>query len=208
MSLEDDFLYPLYLLLIGGGLTGLLIPLLLRRYEQSQRNIDREREDHKNELEIKSEIVKSISSSYSDTISMLYVLANYSNIDKNRKTTLDTEIFRTVLSTKSIITSLLKAYFKTSPIIEKWENFSHNTTRLWGIYDRILSGQPTSPDDIMKVKKYLKIDNIDWSKFEQGDIDVMRGLYIELVKTLLDYKTEIIDLVLAEKIKSIKVQTK
>jgi len=72
MSFEDNFLYPLLLLLIGGGLTGILIPYFnklheskLRRleleHEEAQKRIDTEREDYKFQLEIKWQILEKLS---------------------------------------------------------------------------------------------------------------------------------------------------
>jgi len=69
IAFQQSFLYPLYLILIGGLITGSLIPFFNRLHESKlkniereheiiQKRIDREREDYKFELQIKNEIFK------------------------------------------------------------------------------------------------------------------------------------------------------
>ena len=57
ISFNENFLYPLYLLLIGGGLTVGLIKLFNFLNEIKLRKLDREREDYRFEIEIKERII-------------------------------------------------------------------------------------------------------------------------------------------------------
>ena len=72
VNFESGFLYPLYLLLIGAVISGGLIPyfhklneIKLRKIEkereESQKRIDREREDYRFELEIKERLNEKLS---------------------------------------------------------------------------------------------------------------------------------------------------
>ena len=51
MSLEENFLYPLFLLLIGGGISGILIPWVTRIQEQKNKRIEQERATLQRKLE-------------------------------------------------------------------------------------------------------------------------------------------------------------
>lgn len=105
-SFEENFLYPFYLVLVAGLISGILIPtfhriqenrqkkLELEREERQrrieldreerQRTLDREREDHKNELLIKNDLIEKIAKSTS-TILMQLIL-DMENPDKKMKT--------------------------------------------------------------------------------------------------------------------------
>jgi len=72
LAYQENFLYPLYLILIGGLITGGLIPYFNRLHgnklteiqhkrEESQKRIDREREDYRFELETKERLIEKIS---------------------------------------------------------------------------------------------------------------------------------------------------
>jgi len=72
LSYQQGFLYPLYLILIGGLITGGLIPYfnrlhgqklkeIERKREEAQKRIDREREDYRFELEIKERLIEKLS---------------------------------------------------------------------------------------------------------------------------------------------------
>lgn len=131
LSFNENFLYPLFLLLIGGGLSVGLIKLFnffneikLRRIESqrtdNQLRIDREREDYKFELEIKEKLVLEIGereawfSKKFDEISYFTrendVLFDYKKMG-NIQNDLD--------SRDNIIRSLLKLYFRNEKLVDK-----------------------------------------------------------------------------------------
>ena len=76
ISINENFWYPLYLLLIGGSMTGIAIPIINKLHEIKQIKIAREREDHQKELEIKSEIIKKISSVVIQGLIKIYDLSD------------------------------------------------------------------------------------------------------------------------------------
>ena len=138
MALEENFLYPLYLLLIGGGITGGLIPWFNRLQESklknvekekeriqkelemqrqdSQKEIDRSREDHKHSLKIKSELIEKISQSTSET--MLEIIEYQEDKDKVKKEETKPHIKWMISSRK--IGPLLNLYFPGSQMNKIW----------------------------------------------------------------------------------------
>jgi len=55
MSFEENFLYPFYLILVGGLISGVLIPTYNWMKENRQRKIETEREDRQKKIEMERE---------------------------------------------------------------------------------------------------------------------------------------------------------
>jgi len=211
MSFEEDFLYPLYLLIIGGGMTGILIPFFNKLHEsklkkieiqreEAQKRIERAREDHRRELEIKSEIIKNISSVYSHACIAIFELSDKKSIVGNEiKTTVEGESFRKFFSEREITTSLIEAYFRGSKLVNEWKEYVHSITQLWVIYDFAAINREPSEHDMADIKEYFgKLVTIDWDKFEKGED--MVSAYNQFNTVLYDLKSKIIQKILHEEI--------
>ena len=95
MSFEENFLYPLGLLRVGGIISGLLIPFfnflhkqklieIENVHEKAQKRIDREREDYKFELQIKSKILEKLTELSNRIYQDFSILIEKENSDYNK----------------------------------------------------------------------------------------------------------------------------
>ncbi|MCH7967626.1 MAG: hypothetical protein IIB02_09495 [Thaumarchaeota archaeon] len=95
MSFEENFLYPLGLLIVGGIISGLLIPFfnflhkqklieIENVHEKAQKRIDREREDYKFELQIKSKILEKLTELSNRIYQDFSILIEKENSDYNK----------------------------------------------------------------------------------------------------------------------------
>lgn len=86
MSFEENFLYPFYLILTGGAVSGGLVPIMKhyidwkekkRDIEREERHLafERQREDHKHEIEFKDLLIKKINNVTSEAQMTLFMLA-------------------------------------------------------------------------------------------------------------------------------------
>ncbi len=123
ISVNENFWYPLYLLIIGGGLSVGLIKLFNFLHEikltkieaqrvESQKEIDRKREDHHKSLEIKTNLVKTISEIYAITMNTLYLISAdiYAN-KKTKQSALTLELKNKLFMDRSVTRSIVTAYF-------------------------------------------------------------------------------------------------
>lgn len=153
MSFEENFLYPLYLLLIAGSLTGVAIPLFHRYLEWRQKKsdikredrklaYDRNREDYQNELNVKNDLIREISAYFSEVASDGLLMQSLDDdvFSKYKKTkfmnSMESNAKSMVLVCK--ISALVPMFFQNAnEILEKTKNMtktmnSFNSTILDG----------------------------------------------------------------------------
>ncbi|MCH7647992.1 MAG: hypothetical protein IIA83_05240 [Thaumarchaeota archaeon] len=127
VNFESGFLYPLYLLLIGAVISGGLIPyfhklneIKLRKIEkereESQKRIDREREDYRFELEIKERLNEKLSDETSWCFKKFKQLAKDSIPSQSHSDAIDEELMR-----DGQITNLIDLYFKNPELTKQRE---------------------------------------------------------------------------------------
>jgi len=114
-TFEEGFLYPLILLLVGAGLTSLLIPWFTKRWE-----------DRKKELEIKVDIASKIA----EVMAFQIADSAISITRKKRKfTEPEEDAFYEYVRKRATdfytIRSKLESYFSETDIIERWRNFAY-----------------------------------------------------------------------------------
>jgi len=85
LAYHQNFLWPMYLILIGGAITGGLIPYFNRLHEGKQKRIDRNREDYKFELQIKSEILERLTEFHSTVFREFGKITDEDNDDEVKK---------------------------------------------------------------------------------------------------------------------------
>ena len=205
MSFEENFLYPLILILIAGLITGILIPTYNRMTEKRQKaleilrhekqlELDIKREDHQKELEIKSEIVKKISEIHATAVVSVYGMLKEKPIRQ-----LVNETYLNWFREKNVTTSQMEAYFGKSEISDKWDKFSDALGKFWGIFHIILTGDTFHEKDFQELKTYFegKAD-INWNEFGKGKDMVLA--WTELNKVIANIKDEIIQNILKEKV--------
>ena len=159
---EKDFLYPLYLLLISGAITGGLVKTYTILSEGRQKRIDRTREDHKKELQIKSELAQKMGE-----IVGIVGISVYA-IKKEANPILVTEHYREWYRIRTTTRGWMAAYIgQNSDIYKEWNNYDIALALFWGIMFQKRNELKTSQSDFKKLKEYFEDKvSIDWEKFE------------------------------------------
>lgn len=138
MSFTENFLYPLGLLIIGGGISAGLIPFfnhihkeklleVEHQRELSQKRIDREREDYKFELEIKDRFFTKVSNVDSWSFSKLNEIVDCE--DEEKKSEIVHEAYTELMPITNEIQDLITLYFGNDT----------NLVKLDEIYDQIIA---------------------------------------------------------------------
>ncbi|MGY5147949.1 MAG: hypothetical protein ACW9W4_08120 [Candidatus Nitrosopumilus sp. bin_7KS] len=131
MSFAENFLYPLGLLIIGGGISAGLIPWfnsvhkeklmeIEHERESSQKRIDREREDYRFELEIKKEFAEKLSERDTWAYSKFSEIVYCENISEQSKIII--QCHKDSLKTSNEIIDIILLYFKKNSKLLKMAN--------------------------------------------------------------------------------------
>lgn len=135
MAWEDDFLYPLYLLLIGSGVLGVAVALLTyvldgRRKKQENKLEDRRRErefaveNHRKELEIKVDLVSKINEAIAHQMRLSYnsialKKVKYSEEELQVYWEKDREFYADVYA----IEAKLQLYYPDTKFVDNWTDY-------------------------------------------------------------------------------------
>jgi len=141
MSFEENFIYPLVLLLIGGGISGGLIPLFNSIHKQklleveherelSQKRIDRDREDYRFEMEIKEKILDKISEEHAWYLKKFKELGN---VDEDKSYELTSELLDELTFRFNKSEDLIKLYFNTNELREQRSKVFKYVVESWVI---------------------------------------------------------------------------
>jgi len=166
ISFNENFLYPLYLLLIGGGLSVGLIKLFnffheikLRKIEvlreEAQKRIDREREDIKFSFEIKERIIEKDSERYTWFQEKFIELCRAYNEEKHTSLEIDKlhESACNQLTERNVpISNLISLYTKNEEIDEH----NYQLFRMMNSAFFIALTKPNSDLRRKSINEYLK----------------------------------------------------
>jgi len=206
LTFEKNFLYPLYLLLIGGVISGLLIPFFnkihetkLKRIEkereESQKRIDREREDYRFGINIKQKILEKISDLDSWCFSKFKELVRCKDMKLLAK--IHSEAINEQIKKDGEISDLISLYFKDKDELHEYRD---------KMYVMILDGLTlcTFPGgtDLRKkyIKKFLKEHGYSLSKKELAkSVKTELGLFEPLFK-IPAFMTKFKQIILTKKI--------
>ena len=126
MSLEENLLYPLFLLGVGTGITYVLGHTLTKRYQNRQKELDRLREDRKHELEIKQFLIQRIAE---NMVKAIIMIVGYKQSYKGQKVKPTLDEFKDHYRNALIDRCLIELYYPESEILKIWEkNFDTNLT--------------------------------------------------------------------------------
>jgi hypothetical protein len=116
----SDFLaHPLFLLLAGAVLTGLLIPALTRRWQNRQKA-----------LELKTELIGEISESITEMVmAVQFVHLGATSMDQQRFD----EAYREWEARSAVIGTKLQAYFPKTAIPAEWNRLSEVVTDFYAL---------------------------------------------------------------------------
>lgn len=133
LAYQTNFVYPLILLLIGGGITTGLIPFFnrlhvnkLRKLEQEreevQKRLDRQREDHRFELEIKANLVSQIANWIAKNIIAIQKLHHLEDMNEsNKKKIFLDQSFESIAEFTKLL-GLIKLYYENPEIVSQISN--------------------------------------------------------------------------------------
>jgi len=123
MAVEEDLLYPLIILGLGTLITVILVPKFSAKYQEKQKDLDRNREDRRFELEIKKELLTEIGKVHQTQIVPLWggktAVEEMSKIPKAEITAALNEIIKEGLH----VERLINLYYGDDKIEEYWHNF-------------------------------------------------------------------------------------
>ena len=131
-TFEESFLYPLVLLLVGAGVSGVLVSYLTNMWQDRRKQRELDVENHRKELEIKIEIV----SRMSEAVSYIFT-KEYMNTDLKKETLTDEEkkaIWENVekfYNNIFVIRSKLQSYYRDTNLGERWDKY-------WIVLDAVL----------------------------------------------------------------------
>jgi hypothetical protein len=116
--------HPLVLLLIGAGVSGLLVAWLTNRWEDRRKQQEIKIEDHRKELEIKVDMASKMSELIADEMShaFIYVNRGIRTIDATEEKALS-EREKNWFIDGSIIRLKLESYFPEADIKQRWEEY-------------------------------------------------------------------------------------
>jgi hypothetical protein len=114
--------HPLLLLLIGGAISGILIPLVTRRWQ-----------DHQKEIELKIGLVNKINESLTDIVTAMKLIdCKYAGFDKK----IVYDAYREWEKSNAVILSQLGAYFPNSDIKQKWDDYSQLVFKVYSLIEQ------------------------------------------------------------------------
>jgi hypothetical protein len=160
-TLEESFVYQLILLLIGAGVSSLLIPWFTNRLQ-----------DHKKKLEIKVDIATKISELIAYQVANSGALltleertfsdvANVAFLENNKKWYIDVKV----------ISSKLESYFPETGIMKRWEEYCSVLTAITRFMRQSLYKAPTEEQEksqiffLEHIKNYFSSNpQVDWNR--------------------------------------------
>lgn len=147
-TLYEWLSHPLLLLTLGGLLSGYLIPVLTRRWQ-----------DHQKELDIKSDLVRKIS----ESVISIVMAVQFADIGRQSQSMEDFDkAYREWELDRAVIGSQLRAYFPRSELGSKWDLYASLITD----FDILttLSDESSRRKQLEKLESYFEKDrtNIVW----------------------------------------------
>jgi len=126
ISFLENFVYPGILLGIGAGITILLIPYINRIHEEKLKNVDREREDHRFELEIKDKLFKKLSAQNTWAFVKYKKIQDYEDKEQTKK--IISQSYNEINEEFNLISDMLLLYFGNNPKLKDAMHVLKNMT--------------------------------------------------------------------------------
>lgn len=194
-NFNRDFLYPLYLLLIGAVISGLLIPYFISLHESklkkleiiredSQKKIDRAREDFRHSLTIQHELIEKITKSFFS----LYSLAGSQGMKfKGNEKTLTFDEITNIATEILVIDSIIRIYYdKDSEVIKEWTRMEAITTDMIDcVFPQDGANNDHSLQDLLKLgKSKINFDEAKKILRDVGFSDIIDKIDVAVVPLL------------------------
>jgi hypothetical protein len=174
-----DFLaHPLFLLLAGAVLTGLLIPTVTRRWQ-----------DRHKALELKTELVGEISESITEMVlAVQFVHLGAASMDQPRFD----EAYREWEARSAVIGTKLQAYFPKTAIPDEWTRFSEVVTNFYALEG--IADETQRSEQALKINEELSallgLQNEraeDWGALKEG-ISMKKA---DIIRKVLDSRISV-----------------
>jgi hypothetical protein len=169
-TFEESFLYPLILLLVGAGVSGLLVAWLTNRWQDRRREREIEVEHRRKELEIKVDIASKISEAiaYQDANSIASTISKKETLTPGEKDAYYENTKKWYIDV-SIISSKLESYFSDSDIRKRWENYfavllAFSNSSFQYFYEDPGGQKDALRGNLERIRKYFSDnDQLDWN---------------------------------------------
>ena len=159
MAWEDDFLYPLYLLLIGSGVLGVAVALLTYFLEGRRNKQQNKLEDLRKKREIKVGIASKMLEVYGSVAAKIFL----SRMRREPISNID-EVLEKFCADAYRVDSMLDSYYSSkTAILDRWQDFFDgfvpftDATSLY-VKDRTDDEKSLLGDDLDKIKKYFSVN--------------------------------------------------
>jgi hypothetical protein len=142
---------PLLLLVVGGAISGLLVPYITNQWQ-----------NHQKELEIKTDLVGRIS----ETLMNMIIAVQFAEMSGPNQQSQEeyNKIFRDWEISSAVVGSQIRAYFPTNNLGPEWDKLSKLVTDVYALSGIFVP--ETRIKHVEKIKGYFSnsMDNLDFSE--------------------------------------------
>lgn len=167
-TIKEVLSNPFFLLLVGGVVSGLLIPYITNQWA-----------NHQKELELKTDLVAEIS----DVVTRMSLAMQFAELGATSFTQEEyDENYRDFLISSSIIGSKIRSYFPDTQLGKEWDTISliiEDLYALTGIYD-----ETARLELLQKINTYLYTDSApieeNWGKLRDKTLE-RKDIFIQAI---------------------------
>lgn len=184
--------HPLIVLIVGALISSYLIPMVTRRWQ-----------DHQQELQLKSDLVRQIS----ESVTSIVVAVQFAEVGAASQTQEDYDKAYREWETKSaVIGSSLRAYFPNTQIGTDWNAYSEIVGE---VYALSATFDPTFRQGrLEQIRAYFPTDTVDWDKLakvqkrqvQSAEYWEYEGAWFALRAQLLAKRDELVQRILNSRI--------
>ncbi|SRR5215204_1062159 len=190
------------MLFLTAAVTGLFVPFVSNQWQNQQKELEFQRQNHEKELELKTTLAANVSEVPSRVVAAAMLFAS------NR---IEPEAFYTDLTnwytSSAIIESELQAYYANSRLADRWEKYSE----IMELFLR-LQGNANNPavrgELADEIKKYFesvgKEEVVYWDGLKSSPVNLepYSSSWLDLIHEILDEKNDIVEAIIADDMRS------
>jgi hypothetical protein len=166
-TFQENFLYPLILLLVGAGVSGVLVAWLTNWWQDRRRERDIEVERNKKALEIKVDIASKMAEIIASAFATVeLVIIRKKQISTPAEKDAADEDTKKLIAGAYVVQSMLKCYSSEETINQEWSNYStaltslRRASSLYFFKDRNPDETGMLRKELEEIKKYFSKKNL------------------------------------------------